>query len=312
MVIKSINLRSRQNRVVRCSLSKMADMSFLNHFNNLLICSVRFDSYRGRVKASGVIRNTILLSIVTVSPIYFLFKLDFEQDLSRIKNISVVLRFVITLVTCAVILLESVWNHNKILHLTRIMADHANRMRWLDHKGSNIDVPFIRVEIGIILSLLLIMNLYTIYVYWNYLSILMIVMGAIFNSNACYVTGNLVFMQFFAQYVSGEYLTLRLQLPSHSLEDILSSADSLNRIKKAISRAFGKRLLLLLFHLLVNVSFCSYDIMTTIVEQKSSGWQLIRTIYVLLTVFLVNMVSLFGVSYSFDRVATEVSGMQFG
>lgn len=209
-------------------------------------------------------------------------------------------------------LIESVINRNKMLHLGEKMLDYVSHME-LPEKALSLDIGkcLIILQLGVIITLMSIMNFYNVYVIRENISFLMVMMIASSNIVTFYMLGNLVFSQFFAHFITREFLLLRLHLLTSSLETILDRADLLVEIKKTISNAFGMRLLLLLLQMTLNVSFCSYDITNSIVEEDVTWLKLVQISYMLLTVLIVNMVSLAGVTYSFDQVETKVSGSRF-
>ncbi|XP_055534276.1 uncharacterized protein LOC129723841 [Wyeomyia smithii] len=279
-------------------------LQFLNAFNYLLVCNVRFDGIRNEVVLVGKQGNSIVVLILLCAIVYFVIKLEQITSMG-VESVTSITRYTITFITIFIIKIEDLFRRKSQLNLCQLMkvyTIHVDKGFSQNKKvGEQTTLLLIKLQIVLILVLDWMLNGYYIYEYWNDPSMTYIIV-LLFEE---YVQANLVFTQFFAYFLSTEFQRLKLQIGNQEIQKLLGSAEKLEQIKRVLSDVFGSRLLLFLFQLLVNVSCCCYELMAVFKQQHLSGALIGELSYVMFKILTCNALVLFGTAYSFDRVDVE-------
>lgn len=293
----------------------MSELKFINYFNTFLIGNIRIDYIRHKVIPASALRNTAILFANFLMVFYFswqLFKKSKATDTPMVPSqitfeyISRILSFVVQYVALVLVLLDSLVSRRKLLCLANLMLNYTIRNKDRDKVKPKRHLEIL-LEMCIVIICLTVMNVYNIIANLQLISMVIIIMiTLIVYTIWLYLLGNLFYPLFFAEFLSLEFAILRERLKTKPLEAVLANADLLISMKKNISQVFGRRLFFLLIQLFMNISIDAYTVVVVFLERGQDGFN-IQEFVLRMNTLTINLVSLFGMTNSFERVQTEVN-----
>lgn len=268
------------------------------------MCNVRYNQIHNLVKQTGSFRNMLTITIFIGIEFGYLVT-NAKHTFKGVLGFSIVVRFVITRLVILLASIDSAFKRRELLKLGKLMQRY---MTQLKQQKLIIRSPpvIIRLQIGTILIVTCIVNSAYIYHSWPHITILSGYLMIINALIGLYIQGSLIFPQYFAHFLADELYQLRSNLPNRTLQSSLDDADKLKEIKAAIMATFGIQLLLFLFQQLFNIAFSSYEILNSFFAFSVKFEGVVMILLAIVTVLLLNVLVLFGVTYNFDRCESEV------
>lgn len=264
------------------------------------MCNVRYDPIHNAVKKTGQFRNMLTIAILIGIDCIFLLR-NAKNGSQRVLEFSIVMRSFISRLVILTTSIDSVFKQSKLLKLGKLMQRYLQQ-RNLKIRFHSIKTNgnLIRLQTATLLIVTCGVNSVTLYHIWNRMTLILGNRMAIHVCTGLYIHGNLIFYQYFARFLIHEHRQLSSNLKKRTLKSSVYCAYKLTEIKAAITDTFGVQFLLVLFQQLFITSFLSYQ---TLISFVLFG---IKLEGVAISYLLLNILVLFGTSYSFECSESEV------
>ncbi|XP_035907807.1 uncharacterized protein LOC118510291 isoform X5 [Anopheles stephensi] len=242
-------------------------MRVLNIFHALLITNVR--TVRSKDRTVGYIiarpRLQLLLPLFTILTLAFLnpWVTGHKQCTNCVNWFTIVSRLLATLIVALLLVFDNFRQRHKVLALLQTIpsAGSVGGTR----SSERYTVKRLQLSMLLLCNLLsLVELLYNVYRTHVYLYIWGVFTGVIIEY---YILLNSLLCQTLAETIANTYDTLQRALPVRPFSSVIDEMVVLGRCKDQLSDAIGLKLLLVMMHLLFNISFCAYDILQKIVSQ---------------------------------------------
>uniref|UniRef100_A0A182UQQ3 Gustatory receptor n=1 Tax=Anopheles merus TaxID=30066 RepID=A0A182UQQ3_ANOME len=275
-------------------------LKVLNIFHTLLICNVRtVRPTKGHQPAVGYkisrARVQLLLPLVVIFVLAFLnpWTTHRRKDQHTI-NLNLFTIYARLLVTVLIVVLLICDNFRQRFHLLSLLHTLPGSA-FTGRKGSQFSVKKLQLVILLICNVLSISEaLYKIYQSRQYSYSLGVVSGVLVEH---YILLNLLLCQLLAETLSNAYATLQHSLRVRPFHAIIRELTVLDGCKNHLSEVIGLKLILVILHLMFNVSFCTYDILEHVLSEKH-----LRDITRLSIIAVQETVMLFGLCFQFTML----------
>uniref|UniRef100_A0A182Y2R2 Uncharacterized protein n=1 Tax=Anopheles stephensi TaxID=30069 RepID=A0A182Y2R2_ANOST len=280
-------------------------MRVLNIFHALLITNVR--TVRSKDRTVGYIiarpRLQLLLPLFTILTLAFLnpWVTGHKQCTNCVNWFTIVSRLLATLIVALLLVFDNFRQRHKVLALLQTIpsAGSVGGTR----SSERYTVKRLQLSILLLCNLLsLVELLYNVYRTHVYLYIWGVFTGVIIEY---YILLNSLLCQTLAETIANTYDTLQRALPVRPFSSVIDEMVVLGRCKDQLSDAIGLKLLLVMMHLLFNISFCAYDILQKVVSQAH-----MHNIARLTIIALQETVVLFGLCFYYSLLTLKVGHME--
>uniref|UniRef100_A0A182PDR7 Gustatory receptor n=1 Tax=Anopheles epiroticus TaxID=199890 RepID=A0A182PDR7_9DIPT len=281
-------------------------MQVLNIFHALLICNVRaVRRHRGRPLLDYKIsqaRVQLLLPLLAISILAFHQPWITGRQLltGGLYSFTVYCRVLTTLLIAILLIFDNFRQRYQLLGLLHAIPNLAMTGRIVTRKWNHrLTVKRLQLSVLVVCNVLSVLELVLkIYQSRTYFFILGIVCGLLVEH---YILLNSLLCQLLAEALANAYNTLRQTLPLRPFTTVIQELAILENCKNCLSKVVGLKLVLVLLHLLFNVSFCTYDILQKILSQQH-----LDNITRLSIIALQETVMLFGLCFHYGMVNLKV------
>lgn len=282
----------------------MRRFRFLRVSKTLLLCNIDYDG--SEIVQSGMFRGPVAVGVFVCCAIYFFSRLYHDLSSTFVEMYSYLGNVAVTYLTVLFVVVEHFVRRNRMFNLGKLMLDYVKDRDDHSKEESQFDVGkfMIRAQIGIVVVSSTLLSVVKFRINMSYFSFWECLVILVLSLSFVYALGNLIFIQFFTHFICWEMQQLTLNLRCAPIQRSINCFDQLIVIKRYLGVTLGVRLLLTLFQLIVNVSYSSYIPLLYMPERQLA--ENLDTLHTLATMLLNNTLVLFGVTYSFDRVQTEV------
>uniref|UniRef100_A0A182I1D3 Uncharacterized protein n=1 Tax=Anopheles arabiensis TaxID=7173 RepID=A0A182I1D3_ANOAR len=266
-------------------------LKVLNIFHTLLICNVRtVRPTKGHQHAVGYkisrARVQLLLPLVVIFVLAFLNPWTThrrkDQHTISLNLFTIYARLLVT-----------------VLIVVLLICDNFRQRAFTGRTDSKFSVKKLQLVILLICNVLSISEaLYKIYLSRQYSYSLGVFSGVLVEH---YILLNLLLCQLLAETLSNAYATLQHSLLVRPFHTIISELTVLDGCKNHLSEVIGLKLILVILHLMFNVSFCTYDILEHVLSEKH-----LRDITRLSIIAVQETVMLFGLCFQFTMLDRKV------
>lgn len=287
----------------------MKRFRFLEVAKLLLMCNIEFDPERGQMVQAGTLPGLVAVAVYFCLVLYYVTQVPHNTSSSFVENFSVVGRVLVTYLTIMLVVVEHFFRRKRMLKLGKLM------LAYVEYRGSlfkeipataDIGKLAIRVQICTIVGLPAFYFVMQIVRYFRFITFFHVALTFAGLVPDAYVLGNLIFVQMFNNFVCREMKQLTRHLLAMPIRPLVHGFDQLIVIKRCLDVTLGVRLLLTLFQLTVNVSIYSYLALLYMFERRVTGDFVFEVVQSTATIVINNTLVLLGVTYSFDRIQSEV------
>uniref|UniRef100_A0A6E8VP72 Gustatory receptor n=1 Tax=Anopheles coluzzii TaxID=1518534 RepID=A0A6E8VP72_ANOCL len=275
-------------------------LKVLNIFHTLLICNVRtVRPTKGHQHAVGYkisrARVQLLLPLVVILVLAFLNPWTThrrkDQHTISLNLFTIYARLLVTVLIVVLLICDNFRQRFHLLSLLHTIPGSA----FTGRTGSQFSVKKLQLVILLICNVLSISEaLYKIYQSRQYSYSLGVFSGVLVEH---YILLNLLLCQLLAETLSNAYATLQHSLRVRPFHAIISELTVLDGCKNHLSEVIGLKLILVILHLMFNVSFCTYDILEHVLSEKH-----LRDITRLSIIAVQETVMLFGLCFQFTML----------
>lgn len=286
----------------------MKRFRFLAVSNVLLLCNIEYDTARGKVVQAGTIRGPVAVTVFSFFTFYYMAYMYHYATASFVEMFALLGNVAVTYVTVLIVALDQTIRRKRMLGLGNLMLDYVKYRNGFFEEMSIFDLGkhLIRVQIfavvGLGISLNLVQFVRNLPQFYFFRSVVIFIL----SMSDVYILGNMIFIQFFTHFVCNEMKQLTLHHRSLPIQPLMHSFDRLIVIKRSLGATLAVRFLWTLLQLIVNVSFISYLSLLYVVDRQLTYGHAFDLTHSLVTMLINNTLVLFGVTYGFDRVQSEV------
>lgn len=286
----------------------MKRFRFLAVSNVLLLSNIEYDTARGKVVQAGTIRGPVAVTVFSFFTFYYMAYMYHYATASFVEMFALWGNVAVTYVTVLIVALDQTIRRKRMLGLGNLMLDYVKYRNGFFEEISIFDLGkhLIRVQIfavvGLGISLNLVQFVRNLPQFYFFRSVVIFIL----SMSDVYILGNMIFVQFFTHFVCNEMKQLTLHHRSLPIQPLMHSFDRLIVIKRSLGSTLAVRFLWTLLQLIVNVSFISYLSLLYVVDRQLTYGHAFDLTHSLVTMLINNTLVLFGVTYGFDRVQSEV------
>lgn len=286
----------------------MKRFRFLAVSKALLLCNIEYDTERNEVVQAGTIRGPVAVTVFSLFTVYYMTYMHNYATGSFVEMFALIGNVAVTYVTVLIVAMDQTFRRKRMFGLGKLMLDYVSYRNGHFAEISLFDVGknFIQVQIGAVVGLGTSLNVVQFVRNLRQFSFFGSVVIFILSMSDVYVLGNLIFVQFFTHFICWEMKQLTLHHRSLPIQPLMHGFDRLIVIKRSLGATLGVRFLWTLLQLIVNVSFISYLGLLYVVDRQLTYEGAFDLTQSLVTMLINNTLVLFGVTYGFDRVQSEV------
>uniref|UniRef100_A0A182JRX5 Gustatory receptor n=1 Tax=Anopheles christyi TaxID=43041 RepID=A0A182JRX5_9DIPT len=271
-------------------------MQVLNIFHGLLICNVRTVRRKGHPGLIGYkisrARVQLILPLVAISTLAFLnpWTARIKLHTNNLNSFTIYARLLATLIIVLLLIFDNFRQRYQLLGLLQIIPNTV-----ATRKRIQLSVKQLQLSILLLCNVLSLAEMtHNIYKSRMYFYIWGVFSGILIEH---YILLNSLLCQLLAETLANAYNTLKHNLSRQPFTSIINELESLEECKNHLSKMVGFKLMLVLLHLMLNVSFCSYDILQKVVSQEH-----LSDITRLAIIATQETVMLFGLCFHFTTV----------
>uniref|UniRef100_A0A182SUQ9 Gustatory receptor n=1 Tax=Anopheles maculatus TaxID=74869 RepID=A0A182SUQ9_9DIPT len=275
-------------------------MQVLNIFHALFISNVRTVRRKDRTVGYKISRPRLqlLLPLVTILTLAFLnpWVTGHKQCTNCVNWFTIISRLLATLVVAILLVFDNFRQRHKVLALLQTIPSAGS---VAIRASGRYTVKRLQLSILLLCNILSVVELlYNVYRNHVYLYIWGVFTGVIIEH---YILLTSLLCQLLAETIANTYDALQQALPVCPSASIINEMVILDRCKDQLSDAIGLKLLLVMMHLLFNVSFCTYDILQKVVSQAH-----MQNIARLTIIAVQEIVMLFGLCFYYSMLTLKV------
>uniref|UniRef100_A0A182MP42 Gustatory receptor n=1 Tax=Anopheles culicifacies TaxID=139723 RepID=A0A182MP42_9DIPT len=241
-------------------------MQVLNIFHALFITNVRMVRLKNHTIGYKIARAQLQLLL----PLFAILTLAFlnpwvtpsKQCTTCLNWFTIIGRLLSTLVVVVFLIFDNFWQRHKLQALLQKLP--VSGMLALGKKWK-FSVKHLQLSMLLLCNILTVMELlYNLYRNHSYLYIWGVFSSVLIEH---YILLNALLCQLLAETLAKAYEALRHILLVQPFTIVINEMVILEQCKDQLSDVLGVKLLLVLLHLLFNVSFCTYDILQKVLSQ---------------------------------------------
>uniref|UniRef100_A0A182UD44 Gustatory receptor n=1 Tax=Anopheles melas TaxID=34690 RepID=A0A182UD44_9DIPT len=214
-----------------------------------------------------------------------------DQHTISLNLFTIYARLLVTVLIVVLLICDNFRQRFHLLSLLHTIPGSA----FTGRTGSQFSVKKLQLVILLICNVLSISEaLYKIYQSRQYSYCLGVFSGVLVEH---YILLNLLLCQLLAETLSNAHATLQHSLRVRPFHTIISELTVLDGCKNHLSEVIGLKLILVILHLMFNVSFCTYDILEHVLSEKH-----LRGITRLSIIAVQETVMLFGLCFQFTML----------
>uniref|UniRef100_A0A182XP93 Gustatory receptor n=1 Tax=Anopheles quadriannulatus TaxID=34691 RepID=A0A182XP93_ANOQN len=218
-----------------------------------------------------------------------------DQHTISLNLFTIYARLLVTVLIVVLLICDNFRQRFHLLSLLHTIPGSA----FTGRTGSQFSVKKLQLVILLICNVLSISEaLHKIYLSRQYSYSLGVFSGVLVEH---YILLNLLLCQLLAETLSNAYATLQHSLRMRPFHAIISELTVLDGCKNHLSEVIGLKLILVILHLMFNVSFCTYDILEHVLSEKH-----LRDITRLSIIAVQETVMLFGLCFQFTMLDRKV------
>uniref|UniRef100_A0A182RQX2 Gustatory receptor n=1 Tax=Anopheles funestus TaxID=62324 RepID=A0A182RQX2_ANOFN len=277
-------------------------MQVLNIFHALFITNVRVVRQKGHTFGYKIARAHLQLLLPLVAVIILLF-FTHNTWLKRGKQciyclnwFTVIGRMMTTMAVVILLIIDNFRQRHKLLTLLQNIPTAGSSK--ITHRG-RYSVKRLQLSILLLCNIFSVMELIS-NMYRNHQNRYMwgILSGVLIEH---YILLNSLLCQLLAETITKAYESLEYGLLTRPITTVTNEMKILEQCKDQLANVIGMKLLLVLLHLLFNVSFCTYDILQKVLNQEH-----VYSIIRLMIITVQETVMLFGLCFYYSMLDLKI------